>query len=101
MSSVLLWSYLAVSFAVIVLVYFLIRGKVTKVVQTKEEKKEQIIQSYRQELQKALSSLEDDQDSKKAIKTQLLQRFNKELASNIFFDNSEIHQIILELSKEG
>ena len=100
MQNLMLYIYLTISTSIIVVVFFLIRSKVTKLVQSKEEKREAIVQSYKQELKEALSPLNSDNDARVAKKMALLQRFNNELAANIFFDNSEIHQILLELSKE-
>ena len=54
---------------------------------------------YKKQLREALEVIQDN-DEKTAKKVALLKKFSDELASNIFFDGNEIHEIILELSKE-
>lgn len=97
----MIYSYIGVVLLVIALVFFILRFKTTKIVQSKEEKREEIIEGYKKQLRDALSPLQDNNEARVAKKMALLKKFNSELASNIFFDNREIQQIILELSKEG
>jgi hypothetical protein len=82
------------------ILYLLFKNKQTLKVKTKEEKKYEIIKSYKQELHKALELLENNTDARVAKKNELLQKFNKELAMNIFFDPAEIKTILMELVKE-
>ena len=84
----------------IALISFFIFGKnVTKIVKTKEEKKEEIRDDYRQQLRAALLEVGDDKKQRVTIKKELLRRCSAELSLNIFFDADEIREIILELSR--
>ena len=84
----------------IALISFFIFGKnVTKIVKTKEEKKEEIRDEYRQKLRTALLEDTDDKNQRVAIKKELLRRCSAELSLNIFFDADDIREIILELSR--
>ncbi len=78
---------------------YVMRPKITTIVQTKREKREEIVDGYKKQLREALEVIQDN-DEKTAKKVALLKKFSDELASNIFFDGNEIHEIILELSKE-
>jgi len=80
--------------------FFIFRSRVTTVVQTKEQKREEIMNGYKKQLQDALLPLKDDQQARMSMKSKLLKNISHELARNIFFDQSEIREIILELSLE-
>lgn len=82
----------------ILIIVITINSSSNKKVQTKEQKRAEILQNYKEELQTELSNIEDD-DVRKAKKTELLKRFSDELSRNIFFDAGEIRDIILELSR--
>jgi hypothetical protein len=68
--------------------------------QSPQEKRDQIVEGYKQELKTALAT-EQDPQRRMAIKSELLKQFNDELARNIFFEQEEIRAVLLELSKEG
>lgn len=70
-------------------------------VQSKEEKRDEIINSYKRELREAIEPIKDDKEQRMAKKSELLKRFSVELSRNIFFNQDEIRGIIVELSKEG
>lgn len=92
--------YIIIGLFLIAVISFFIFGKnVTKIVKTKEEKKEEIRDGYRQELRTALLEVTDDKKQRVAIKKELLRRCSAELSLNIFFDNDDIREIILELSR--
>jgi hypothetical protein len=76
------------------------RSNVVEIVKSKEEKRLDIINGYKQELKEALVALADDNDARVAKKSELLKKFSDELSLNIFFDKDELRDIILELSKE-
>ncbi len=78
---------------------FVMRTGEPTVIQTKEEKREEILQQYAKELTDSLCLLKDDKEARVAKKTQLLKRFSKELSLNIFFDKIEIKEIILDLAE--
>lgn len=72
-----------------------------KEVKSKAQKRNEIVSEYKSQLQDALKALEDDNQAKLEKKSSLLKTYSDELARNIFFDNDEIREIILELSKEN
>jgi len=84
----------------IVIVIMTMRSNVVEIVQSKEEKRADIINGYKQELKTALEPLKDDTDARVAKKSELLKKFSTELSLNIFFDRDELRDIILELSAE-
>lgn len=82
----------------LVVIYFTLRSRPKIDVKTKAKKKEEIVSEYRAKLQSVLQDLEDDQELRIASKTALLKEFSDELSRNIFFDEDEVREIILELS---
>ncbi len=92
--------YTLIGLLLVAVISFFIFGKnVTKIVKTKEEKKEEIKDGYRQQLRIALLEATDDKKQRVVIKKELLRRCSAELSLNIFFDAGEIREIILELSR--
>lgn len=87
-----------VVFIVIIVITF--RSTSVRVVQSKEEKKVEILNGYKKQLKEALIPIKDDMQARIAIKNTLLKKFSDEISRNIFFDKSEIREIILELSKD-
>jgi len=71
-----------------------------KNIKTKSQKRAEILDTYKIQLQKALVPLKDDKDARVSKKNEMLKRFSNELSRNIFFDNSEIKEIIAELIKD-
>ncbi len=96
----IIYSLLGIVFLVVVVVFIFRSNKVTNV-QTKEQKRLSIVSEYKKELQNSLIKLQDNKKARLAKKSELLKKFSNELALNIFFDNNEIREIILELSKEN
>jgi len=74
--------------ASLVVLYKFYIAKADKTAKTKEQKRAEILDEYKMELDN--SSQED--------RMELLKKFNLELSKNIFFDNSEIRDIIKELA---
>jgi hypothetical protein len=99
MDSEIIYSGVGIVIFVIIIVMTM-RSNVVEIVKSKEEKKTDIINRYKQELKTALAPLVDDKDAKVSKKSELLKRFNDELSLNIFFDKDELREIILELTKE-
>ena len=85
----------------IIIIIITMRSNVVKIVQSKEEKREEIVDGYKRELKSELEALKNDRDARVAKKSEMLKRFSYELSLNIFFDKDELREIILELSKEG
>ena len=84
----------------IIIVIMTMRSNVVEIVQSKEEKRADIINGYKQELKAALEPLKDDTEKRVAKKSEMLKKFSTELSLNIFFDKDELREIILELSQE-
>ena len=98
MDNIIVFSFLGI-LALIFVILATLRGSNTKVVKTKEQKRVEIIATYKLELQKALEPLENNKDARIAKKSSLLKKFSDELSRNIFFDKNEIQEIILDLAK--
>ena len=71
-----------------------------KILQTKDEKRDEILSAYKEELKSTLKDFQNDNKMRIVKKSFLLKKYNDELSRNIFFDNDEIREIIEELSKE-
>jgi len=87
-----------VLFAIVAI--FIFRNDVQGEANAKERKKSDIINAYKKELYEALKPLKNDKNAKIAKKSELLKKFNGELSLNIFFDNIEIREIILDLADD-
>ena len=70
-------------------------------IQTKEEKRYQIIAEFRHELFEELKPLQNDKKAYLSKKTALLKKFSDALALNIFFDEIEIKEIIQDLATQN
>lgn len=81
------------------IVYKTLKSDNTAQLQTKEEKQYEIMGMYRKQLREALDALNDDR-LKTAKKKELLLKFSNELTLNIFFDDADAKEMILELSQE-
>ena len=99
MDSEIIYSALGIVIFVIIVVMTM-RSNVVEIVQSKEEKRADIINGYKQELKAVLEPLEDDAEARVAKKNEMLKKFSNELSLNIFFDKDELREIILELSKK-
>jgi len=80
------------------IIIFTLRSNTSTQARSSSLTKQDIIDRYKQELKKELLSLKNDKVARVAKKTELLGKFNRELALNIYFDKSEIKKVILELS---
>ena len=97
MDNMILYPLIGIGILILVIVITL-QIDVGKKVQTKEEKRAEILQNYKQKLHSTLSEI-DDNDEKSAQKTKLLKQFSDELSRNIFFDADEIRDVITRLTK--
>jgi hypothetical protein len=84
----------------IIIIIMTMRSNVVEIVQSKDEKRLDIIDGYKHELKTALEPLKNDQERRVAKKSKMLKKFSNELSLNIFFDKDELREIILELSQE-
>ncbi len=75
----------------------ILRSDESKSSNKKEVTKNKIINAYKKELYEALLPLKNDKEARVAKKSELLKRFSAELTSNIFFDEIESREIILDL----
>ncbi len=75
----------------------ILRSDESKSSNKKEVTKSKIINAYKKELYEALLPLKNDKEARVAKKSELLKRFSAELTSNIFFDEIESREIILDL----
>ena len=96
----IIYSLIGIAVLVVVII-FTLKKSPTSNVQTKEGKKQQIINDYKKELREALEPLKNDREVLVRKKSELLKKFSNELALNIFFDKDELRVIISELSIEG
>jgi len=83
-----------------IITFFVFRSDVTKEVQSKEEKRYQILNEYKSRLSKELAPFNDDNKKRLKRKVELLKEFSDELSLNIFFDAVEIKAIVFDLSQE-
>ncbi|WP_321779045.1 hypothetical protein [Sulfurimonas sp.] len=100
MSEEILYSIIGIIGLIGIVIFTLSNTKSTKI-QTPTQTKQDIIDRYKQELIKALTPLKDDKQARISKKNELLKKFNQELALNIYFDKSEIREVILELLKDS
>lgn len=98
MDNEIIYSLVGIATLILVIIATL-KGDNTQTVKTKQQKRAEILEQYKSELQKALTPLKNNPKAAVTKKTTLLNKFNSELARNIFFDKDEIKGIILELSK--
>jgi len=82
----------------VLIVYKVLKSQIGSEIQTKENKRNEIVAGYKKQLKDALEPLNDDKEKRKLKKMQLLKVFTDELSRNIFFDADENREIISELS---
>ena len=95
----LVYSLVGIVIFVIIIVVTL-RSDVPSQIQSKEEKKYEIINGYKKQLREALEPLKNNDSLRVAKKKELLLKFTNELSLNIFFDQDENKEIISDLSQE-
>ena len=86
-------------FGFVVVIYLTLRAtpKATRE-KEKAKKKEEIILQYKQKLQNELEQFKND-DLRVKQKTVLLKQYNDELSRNIFFQQDEVKEILMDLAK--
>ena len=90
--------YLAIFLIILILGYFTIFKTQVKIRQT-NEKKEDIIQNYHNDLQKILAQHQNDKTIQREQKARFLKQCNDELSRNIFFTPDESKKILQNLAK--
>jgi len=94
--------YTLVGVAIFILfAYFTLKSDTAGKIQTKEEKRYEIISGYRAVLRKELAPLQNNREELLAKKVLLLKEFSDELSLNIFFDSLEIEEIIQDLATQS
>ena len=76
-----------------------LKGEKKNNTKTKEQKRAEIINTYKSELNDTLKLLERDPLALKAKKLELIQGYSEELSRNIFFNSDEIKSIISQILK--
>ncbi|MGB1226701.1 MAG: hypothetical protein ACPG9K_02335 [Poseidonibacter sp.] len=61
-------------------------------------KKEELIQSYRNQMKEVLKKHENDKQVQTSEKIKLLKKINHELSMNLFFEKEEASKLLKELS---
>lgn len=84
--------------AILVIGYKVLGSSSKPKAKTKLQKRAEIIEQYKKSLAESLEEFSDDKEGRMKQKSSLLQGYSTELSQNIFFDNDEIREIILELS---
>ncbi|MGE3300015.1 MAG: hypothetical protein AB7I39_06215, partial [Arcobacter sp.] len=77
------------------------KRKNISVLKQKVVKKDELIESYKIELQDILERYEDNKELQMQERIKFLKRVNYELSMNIFFDENEAKELLQELSKLG
>lgn len=95
----IVYALLGILILVVVIVLTLRSGS-KQHVQSKSQKRDQILNEYEKELQESLEPIKGDKKLYVEKKSELLKKLSSELSRNIFFDGSEIREIILYLSKK-
>jgi len=86
-------------FISLIFLYLFLKPKQKVAGKSKAQKQEEILQEYKQIMQKELSRFVDDKPLFKQRKTALLKRFANELNRNLFFDVDETRELIQKLIK--
>lgn len=76
-----------------------LKGEKKNNTKTKEQKRAEIINTYKSELNDTLKLLEHDPLALKAKKLELIQGYSEELSRNIFFNSDEIKSIVSQILK--
>ena len=94
-------TYTLVGIVIFLTVSFkIMKSNPSSVINTKDEKRDDILRGYKKQLNEALEPLKGDRDAQMKKKSLLLKKFSDELSTNIFFDQIEIREIILNLAEE-
>ncbi len=78
--------------------FFIVRSSNTRDVNSKSKNKDDIVDAYKKELYDTLSALDNDKKARVIKKKELLLKISDELSRNIFFEQVEIREIILDLA---
>lgn len=87
--------------AIFTFLFISFKRKNSSVLKPKVVKKDELIESYKIELQDILKEYEDNKELQMQERIKFLKRVNYELSMNIFFDENEAKELLQELSKLG
>ena len=73
-------------------------SKKNKNIKAPAVKKEELIQSYKNQMRELLKKYENDKKIQTAEKIKLLKQINHELSMNLFFEKDEARKLLKELS---
>ena len=82
-------------------IFISFKKKNSSLTKSKVVKKDELIESYKLELQDILKEYEDNKEIQIQERIKFLKRVNYELSMNIFFDENEAKELLQELSKLG
>ena len=82
-------------------IFISFKKKNSSLTKSKVVKKDELIESYKLELQDILKEYEDNKELQMQERIKFLKRVNYELSMNIFFDENEAKELLQELSKLG
>lgn len=80
-------------------IYLIYKKQTQKNIKPEIVKKEEIIQSYKEQMKELINNHKDDNAKLLSEKTKLLKKINYELSMNLFFDEKESKELIQELLK--
>jgi hypothetical protein len=87
--------------AIFTFLFISFKRKNSSVLKSKVVKKDELIESYKLELQDILKEYEDNKELQMQERIKFLKRVNYELSMNIFFDENEAKELLQELSRLG
>lgn len=87
--------------ALFTFIFISFKKKNSSLAKSKVVKKDELIESYKLELQDILKEYEDNKELQIQERIKFLKRVNYELSMNIFFDENEAKELLQELSKLG
>ena len=98
MDSEILYAFFGiVLFLIIAILAF--RSKTPEIIKSKTQKRQEIIDDYKEQLKETLLVYSGDKEAQITQKKLMLKKFSEELSRNIFFDADDIKVIIFELAQ--
>ena len=76
------------------------RSKTPEIIKSKTQKREEIVEDYKNQLKEALITCSGNKEAQIEKKKVMLKKFSDELSRNIFFDADDIKVIIFELAQK-
>jgi len=89
---------LVLFFLIFFAIFLFVSSKKKNNIKTPVVKKEELIQSYKEQMKELLLKYKNDKKIQTAEKIKLLKKINSELSMNLFFDKEEATKLLKELS---